>query len=287
MTAAVVAAPRRTELVLAPLPEPDSNEVLVRIEGCGVCASSVPPWEGRPWFSYPLEVGAPGHEGWGSIAMVGDDVEGLELGERVALLSYHAMADYDVAPAERCVPLPPQLDGAPVPLEPVGCAVNVLRRAGLRPGERVGVVGMGFLGTIVAALAERNGAEVVRVRRDDAIEQRFERVVECAGTQSALDTASRLVADGGRLVIAGYHQDGLRSVDMQSWNWRGIDVANAHERDAAVSVGAMHAGAALLAEGQLDLAPLLTHRFPLAQLDAAFEAAGTRPPGFVKAWVEP
>jgi threonine dehydrogenase-like Zn-dependent dehydrogenase len=49
----------------------------------------------------------------------------------------------------------------------------------------------------------------------------------------------------------------------------------------------MREGAALLAGGQLDLGPLLSHRFPLGRLDEAFEAARTRPPGFVKAWVEP
>lgn len=39
----------------------------------------------------------------------------------------------------------------------------------------------------------------------------------------------------GRLIIAGYHQDGPRQVDMQQWNWRGLDVINAHERDPAVA----------------------------------------------------
>ncbi len=55
-------------------------------------------------------------------------------------------------------------------------------------------------------------------------------MIEAAGTQESLDVASALVAEGGVLVIAGYHQDGPRQVDLQSWNWRGIDVVNAHER---------------------------------------------------------
>jgi threonine dehydrogenase-like Zn-dependent dehydrogenase len=282
MAAAVVGGARRSELVRAPLPEPRAGEVLVRIEGCGVCTSSLPVWEGRPWFSYPLEPGAPGHEGWGVIEAVGAEVDGLEPGQRVALLSEHAFAEYDLAPAELCVPL-----DAPVPLEPIGCAVNALRRSAVQAGQRVAVVGIGFLGRIVAALAERAGAEVVRVRRGDAVEGPFERVIECAGTQSALDTASALVAERGRLVIVGYHQDGPRTVDLQSWNWRGLDIVNAHERDPAVYAEGMRAGAELLAAGELDVEPLLTHRFPLDRLDDAFEAARTRPPGFVKAWVEP
>jgi threonine dehydrogenase-like Zn-dependent dehydrogenase len=287
MAAAAVTASRRAELVRAPLPEPSEGQVLVRIEGCGVCASSLPVWEGRPWFSYPLEPGAPGHEGWGVVEARAPDVEGVETGARVALLSEHAFAQYDVAAADLCVLLPSQLERTAAPLEPVGCAVNVLRRADVRSGQRVAVVGIGFLGRIVAALAERAGADVVRVRRGATAKGPFQRVVECAGTQAALDTASALVAERGRLVIAGYHQDGLRNVDLQSWNWRGIDVVNAHERDPNTRAEGMRAAAALLAAAEIELAPLLTHRFPLVRLNEAFEAAHTRPPGFVKAWVEP
>src|SRR5205085_8191991 len=90
-----------------------------------------------------------------------------------------------------------------------------------------------------AGLCERAGAAVELVRRDAAVRCAYECVIECAGTQAALDRASELVAERGRLVVAGYHQDGLRTVDMQSWNWRGIDVVNAHERDPLVYVDAM------------------------------------------------
>jgi len=287
MTAAVLRTARTVRSDSVPPPEPEPGAVLVRIEGCGVCASSLPVWEGRAWFDYPLEPGAPGHEGWGVVERVGAGVEAPAPGERVALLSYRAFAEYDVAPADRCVPLPRELDGLPVPLEAFGCAVNVLRRADVRAGMTVAVVGLGFLGRTVAALAARAGARIVPVRRGERPSERFERVIECAGTQEALDVASAIVATRGRLVLAGFHQDGLRTVDLQSWNWCGIDVANAHERDAAVVVEAMRDAAALLAAGELELPRLVTHRFPLARLDDAFEAARTRPPGFVKAWVEP
>ena len=126
------------------------------------------------------------------------------------------------------------------------------------------------------------------MRRDtDVTGTSCPRVIECAGTQSALDTASALVAERGRLVVAGFHQDGPRSVDLQSWNWRGLDVVNAHERDPLTYVDGMREGARLAASGELDLAPLLTHRFALDDLAAALDAASRRPAGFVKAWVEP
>ena len=69
-----------------------------------------------------------------------------------------------------------------------------------------------------------------------------ERVIECTGLQWPLDLASELSAERGRLVIAGYHQDGLRQVNMQLWNWRGLDVINAHERDPQAYVDGMRRG---------------------------------------------
>ena len=90
---------------------------------------------------------------------------------------------------------------------------------------------------------------------------------------------------GGRLVVAGYHQDGPRTVDMRLWNWRGIDVVNAHERDAAVQRDGVVAAAGLVAEGRLDPEPLYTHRLPLDRLGEALELTRTRPDGFMKALV--
>jgi threonine dehydrogenase-like Zn-dependent dehydrogenase len=281
--AAVVAAPRQVELARTELPGAGPGEALVRIEGCGVCASSLPFWEGRDWFAYPLHPGAPGHEPWGRV-----DAGPAELvGRRVAFLCERGFAEHAVVPVEQVVPLPPELDGLPFPGEALACAVLVLRRAEVRPGQAVAIVGLGFLGSTIASLL---GPEVTRVRRDTplaGLEERFERVIECAGTQSALDAAGRLVAMRGRLVIAGYHQDGLRTVDLRSWNWRGLDVVNAHERDPAAYVDAMREAVELAAGGALDLEALVTHRYPLERLSEAFEAARTRRAGFVKAWVAP
>lgn len=245
--------------------EPGRGEVVVAIEGCGVCSSSLPVWEGRPWFDYPQPAGAPGHEAWGRL----DD------GTRVALLTQQGFAERVVVPETTLVELPD--DGTPFPGEALACAVNVVRRARIGHGDRVAIVGMGFLGSAVAQLVP----DAMHVRRETEIGGEFERVIECAGTQTALDTASRLVAPGGVLVVAGYHQDGPRTVDLQSWNWRGIEVVNAHERDADVVVAAMREAA----RGVFDVSRLVTHTLPLTRLGDAFELARTRPPGFVKAVV--
>ena len=74
-------------------------------------------------------------------------------------------------------------------------------------------------------------------------------VIEATGKQWPLDLAAELTSERGRLVIAGYHQDGPRQVNMQLWNWRGIDVINAHERDPKMYLSGMRAAAEAVAAG--------------------------------------
>jgi threonine dehydrogenase-like Zn-dependent dehydrogenase len=317
MRAAVIAAPREIRVETLPIPEPADGQVRVRLEGSGVCHSNLPIWEGREWFQYPMPPGNPGHEGWGRVDGIGRGVNGTHEGQRVAFLSSAAYAEYDVVPHTSVVAIPGSLDSQPFPGEPLGCALNIFRRAEVREGQTVAIIGVGFLGALLCQLASRAGARVIAIARrpfaqdlarrfgahmvvamDDhgrIIEQvreathgRFcERVIECVGAQWPLDLAGELTGERGRLVIAGFHQDGPRQVNLFLWNWRGIDVVNAHERDPARYVEGMREAVRLAAAGVLDVERLVTHRFPLARLGDAFEAARTRPKGFVKAWVTP
>ncbi len=70
---------------------------------------------------------------------------------------------------------------------------------------------------------------------------------------------------------------------MQLWNWRGLDVINAHERDPAVYRAGMRAAVDAATAGTLNLAPLLTHSYGLERLGAALDATRDRPDGFLKA----
>lgn len=313
MWAAQVRGPRSASVLRVDRPEPGPDEVLVRLEGSGVCGSNGALWEGREWFRYPCEPGAPGHEGWGRVEALGENVERLEVGSRVTLLSYRAFAEYDVAKASSVVPLPPELDGDPVPGEALGCAMNVFRRSDVRPGQDVAVIGVGFLGALLVQLASRAGARVFAVSRrafardvarrcgasetipmDDSAASTIleatrgrgcDRVLEAVGHQEGLDLGTALTAEGGRLVIAGFHQDGARRVDMQTWNWRGIDVINAHERRPEVYVEGMRLAIDAVRSGALDHRPLVTHRFPLSELGHALDALHARPGSFLKAVV--
>src|SRR4051812_41068976 len=165
MRAAVLRAPGMMETRRVNLPEPGANEVRVRLEGCGVCASNLPPWEGREWFKYPMTPGQLGHEGWGRIDDVGRDVRQFEVGQRVAFLSNNAYAEYDVATEGQVVALPAELDDQPFPAEPLGCAMNILRRSGVEAGQTVAIVGIGFLGALLTQLIRKSGARVIAVSR--------------------------------------------------------------------------------------------------------------------------
>ena len=315
MRAAVLTAPGRVETVKVPLPEAGPGDLRVRLEGCGVCASNVAPWAGQPWTTYPGEPGGLGHEGWGIVDALGPEVEGFAPGDRVALLSGRSFAEYDIASAAAAVKLPRQLDDLPFPGEPLGCAFNIFRRSDIRPGDTVAIIGIGFLGAVLTRLASEAGAQVLAISRRPsslALARRYgahetivmddhrriieeisaltgkdlcPRVIECVGYQWPLDLAGELVAFGGRLIVAGYHQDGPRQVNMQMWNWKGIDVVNAHERDPAANLQGMREAVEAVAGGRLDPAPLYTHKYPLERLNEALEATRDKPSGFVKALV--
>jgi threonine dehydrogenase-like Zn-dependent dehydrogenase len=112
-----------------------------------------------------------------------------------------------------------------------------------------------------------------------------DRVIECVGAQGPLDLAGELTAERGRLVIAGFHQDGPRQVNLFLWNWRGLDVINAHERDPAIYLEGIRMAVDAVVSGRIDPRPLYTDDVPLARLGDAFERVRTRPVGFLKALV--
>jgi threonine dehydrogenase-like Zn-dependent dehydrogenase len=262
-----------------------------------------------------MEPGALGHEGWGTIDAVGPEVDHFKIGDRVTMLSYHAYGQYDVASVDATVKLPDSLSGLPFPGEPLGCAVNIFRRSDIHPGQTVTIVGVGFMGAILVQLCARAGARVIGIDRrpcalnvarkmgaaetiildgqDQIVEQvrqltqgnLCDRVIEAVGKQGPLDLATELTKIRGKLIVAGYHQDGLRQINMQLWNWRGLDVINAHERDQRVYIEGIQTAVDAVVKGTLDPRPLFTNKYPMEQFGEALNALLQRPVGFMKALI--
>jgi threonine dehydrogenase-like Zn-dependent dehydrogenase len=314
MQAAVLASPRRFEVRQVPIPAVGNDEVRVKIEYCGICSSNIAPWIGAPWFSYPFAPGAPGHEGVGVLEAVGSGVTGVTTGERVAVLSYNAFAEYDVAKSSSVVLIGDL--GFPFLGEPLGCAWNIYHRSGVREGDWVAIVGIGFLGAILVQLATSHGAKVIAISRRPEVlklasnygadftfqfkdrgaivkmikdltkERLCDVVIEAGGVQETLDLAGDLTKTKGRLIVAGYHQGGPRSVNIQEWNWKGIDVINAHEREEAIYVDGIRAAADAVCKGQISLSGLISGTFPLTEIEQGFLLAEQKPEGFIKGIVQ-
>jgi threonine dehydrogenase-like Zn-dependent dehydrogenase len=312
MRIAVLTGPERFEIARVPPPEIGPDEVLVRVRACGVCTSELAAWTGDAPAAYPRHLG---HEVSGTIAAVGADVDSLTTDDPVGVwVTSHGFAEYVAAKAAHCRP------AGDVPLdealaEPLACAVNAVEEADVRLGDDVVLIGAGFMGNLVQALVRLRGVRqlVVADTRPDALERAAAlgatRVVdvrgesltdvvsqltggrgadvtfECTGGQAALDAVGAVTRMSGKVVLVGYHQGAPRQIDLAHWNWMAFAIVNGHYREIDTIMRGMTVGMRLLASGVLSLSPLVTHRFPLPEIDAAFRAARDKPAGFAKATV--
>ena len=74
-------------------------------------------------------------------------------------------------------------------------------------------------------------------------------------------------------------------MNLQNWNWKGLDVINAHERHPDRYTSGMRRAVDAFAAGRFDHRPLLTHDYPLEELGQALRDTAERPAGFMKGWV--
>lgn len=311
MKTSVIESPGNFVIMDSEMPEINENEVLVRLEGTGVCASNLPVWEGREWFRYPIEPGAPGHEGYGVVEKTGSSVRDVKQGDKVTLISQHAYAQYDKANVSEIATFPDELKSS-FPGEPVACAVNIFRRSDLLKDQPVLVIGAGYLGCMLIQLAKNAGAIInVISRRKTSLEyariagadhlidfddyyralgqvkklfpEGVPRIIEATGAQQSIDFATETIAIRGKLIIAGYHQDGMRHVNMQVWNWKGIDVINAHERNPETSINGLKEAIRLAELKILQPEKFITHYIGFENINDAFRLLKDRPEDFMKA----
>ena len=182
------------EVVEKDLPEPESEEVRIAVEACGICHSDVYVKDGEfPGIDYPR---IPGHEIVGRVDETGEAVETWEAGQRVGVgwhgghcfscepcrrgdfiscenglvtgIAYDGgYAEYMTAPAEAVAKVPDELESAAA--APLMCAgittYNALRNSGAKPGDLVAIQGVGGLGHLGIQYAHAAGFETVAVSR--------------------------------------------------------------------------------------------------------------------------
>ncbi len=152
-------------LVRRPVPKPAPGDVLIKVETAGVNRPDVLQRRGL----YPPPPGAPsipGLEVAGTIAALGDGVTTFEPGQRVcALLAGGGYAEYAVAPAGQCLPVPDALtmvEAAAMPETLFTVWTNLFERAYARDGETVLVHGgTSGIGTMAIALCRAFGLRIL------------------------------------------------------------------------------------------------------------------------------
>lgn len=311
MKAAILHGPKNFVIEEREMPVIGPEDLLVRTTACGVCTGEVEMWEGRnPNLHFPIFIG---HEASGVVEAVGERVQGFAPGDHVAAwIEGKGYAEYFAAPAGSLYRLRPETPMELALGEPIACAVNGVRKADVQLNESVCLVGCGFMGLImlqvlrvrgagmliavdtredILALAKSLGADhTIHPLQVDAVQavrsltgdQGVDLGIEAAGRQESLDMTAAMVRMEGKLEVFGFHQGGARSVDWGYWNWMAFRIINGHSRSAHLYIEGMHIGLDLLEAGKLNMAPLVTHRFPLLEINTAFRTAAEKGAGFVK-----
>ncbi|MFB6150734.1 MAG: NAD(P)-dependent alcohol dehydrogenase [Haloarculaceae archaeon] len=200
-------------------PTPGSDEVLVAMREVGICKSDVHYWEHGRIGDYVVE--GPlvlGHESAGEVAAVGDDVEGVEPGDRVAVepgipcgeCEHCRRGEYNLCPNVEFMATPPD-DGAfaeyvawPANLvhvlpenvslregalcEPFGVGLHATRRGSVGHGDTVAILGAGTIGSVTMEAAKAAGATDLVV--GDVVDSKLERAAD-AGADETVDVRER------------------------------------------------------------------------------------------------
>lgn len=308
MKAMVLVGPKEFEVRDEPIPAIGSEEILVRNLGCGVCEGDTHFYRGEDLDAASCKHGCYlGHESAGIVEKSGSLVSDVRVGDRVTLIG-GGFSEYVAIPAGLAVKLPRSLDPRQTLGEPMACAIAAGWRSRIKLGDRVAIVGVGFMGMLMLQLARNLGAariivldlldwrltksvelgadETYNCQNKDLNEIKEELpdmdvVIEASGLQEGIDIGTVLVKEHGTIVIFGYHR-GYREVDMKTWNWKSIDVVNGHVRNVRTKVAAMKAGVALLESGRLHTSSLVDE-YPLAQINQAFDDTIAKKKGVFKA----
>jgi len=299
-----------------PAPSIGPDDVLIRVKACGVCTSELYSWNGKNKnVVFPLYLG---HEPSGIVEAVGKNVKELKVGDHVTVLTEKGgYAEYLKVPKDHVVKIPEGIPFEAALGEPLACAINGVKRSNIQLGDVVVVIGCGFMGSLIIQgvvlrgpskiiavdlkddrlrLAEKLGAdETINPDEEDVVKtvrkltngKGADVVIEATGHQKPLDMAGEILKIKGRLVIFGYHVGEPRLINMSLWNWKGLDVINAHERAPNIYMEGMRIGIALLDKGLIKMRPLITHLYPLERINEAFHTANMQPRGFIKAVIMP
>lgn len=300
-----------------PWPDPAPGEALVRVIEAGICNTDLElargyyPFTGIPGHEFVGRVEAsPGAERWRGRRVVGEinascgACRACAAGRRthcerrtvLGIRGRHgAFAECLVLPVANLHEVPERVpDDAAVFTEPLAAALEIQEQVGVGPGQRVVVIGDGKLGNLVAQTLALTGCALSVIGRHqaklallgargiatalaaDLAEGQADVAVECTGNDEGLELARRAVRPRGTIVLKSTYR-GRASLDASRVVVDEITLVGSR-------CGPFAPALALLAEGRVDVAPLVHARFPLPDAVAAFAEAAR--PGVLKVLVD-
>ncbi|MEM1853262.1 MAG: zinc-binding dehydrogenase [Thermofilaceae archaeon] len=301
----------RLELREEEVRAPRGSEILVRVRGCGICTGDLYAFQGYSvWFSLPAALG---HEAVGEVVELGPNATRFKRGDRVAVLGGPGYADYLIVDESNAEPIPPGVAFEHAIGEPLACAVNGVRLAAPQFGDTVAVVGVGFMGLLLVQalsrmgldrlaaidvrddrlkLAEEFGANMsVNPMRDDirrlaAELGGFDIVIEATGSPKGVDVATQLVRRKGKLCIFSFHPQPVQ-VDLAAWDAKGLEVLMTNPNRAEDMRLCLRIAMRMLARRVFTMERLITHVWPLSEIQRAFEYAASKPADYIKGVIAP
>lgn len=274
------------ELIEQTIDDPAPGQVQLSGGACGICSWDIAT---ARYGKKMHPMAPPGHEGVGYVTKVGAGVSGLREGDRVAGGGFATVRNLA---AERVYKLPnsPLADEFWV-VEPVSCAVTGLDHCRLQPGQRVALIGCGFMGQLIlqgllhAPLADLVVIDIAENRLELARQQgasatfnsaqldptalvadlkarNFDVVVDTSGSQAGLDLATDIVRRGGLINLFGWIKGDTARFDPTKWHLGGFSLVNSSPSSRLRDP--FPPAIDLIHRGVFDLRPLVTHTVPLA-----------------------
>ncbi|MFO7917946.1 MAG: zinc-binding dehydrogenase [Anaerolineae bacterium] len=306
-------ANREVELREFEIDEPDREEVQIELKASALCAWDRALYEGMlpEGATYPF---LHGHEGVGIVRRVGSRVTGLEEGDKVTAMgnNSHLFGHIANVPADCVARLNDDVEDYENWLaEPVACVMNGLEWCKIRPGDRIALVGTGFMGLIFAqglvhSLAQKVIAmdidetrlelartfgvdQVINLNTDqgqeavDALaEDPVDTMVETAGVQAAFDLNYDILRRAGTLNLFSWHKHGDRRVDLGAWHGMGLKLYSTSPSIAPDFARIFARAVPMMEKGVFDLKPLITHVMPVDKAPEMFDIAAEQEDGYIK-----